>query len=174
MWNSLVLMNDSLRQEAETLNQSVEKKGKSKDRGNSSEQSTYRCNILVKQVSDKMFSWMRTLMWHSLTSQDTNISLVLSPLRVFFDAGWVDNLFHNVLWIFIHIPINVLFKIQSVPSSGIQTSGWHFLYHHSVIFGIRIMPVWRVNFNNMPKICQSYFLYKGRQTRRFFEFKQPR
>jgi len=49
-------MNDSLRQEAETLNQSVEKKGKSKDRGNSSEQSTYRCNILVKQVSDKMFS----------------------------------------------------------------------------------------------------------------------
>ena len=104
LWNSLVLMNDSLRQEAETLNQSVEKKGKSKDRGNSSEQSTYRCNILVKQVSDKMFSWMRTLMWHSLTSQDTNISLVLSPLRVFFDAGWVDNLFYNVLWIFIIYP----------------------------------------------------------------------
>ena len=152
MWNSLVLMNDSLRQEAETLNQSVEKKGKSKDRGNSSEQSTYRCNILVKQVSDKMFSWMRTLMWHSLTSQDTNISLVLSisPLRVFFDAGWVDNLFYNVLWIFIHIPINVLFKIQSVPSSGIQTSGWHFPYHHSVIFGIRIMP----------KICQTTFCIK--------------
>jgi len=33
-----------------------------------------------------------------------------------------------------YIPINVLLKIQSVPSSGIQTNGWHFPYYHSQVF----------------------------------------
>ena len=54
-----------------------------------------------------------------------------------------------------YIPINVLPKIQAVPSGGIETSGSHFPYHHIVILRIRIMPVWHVNFNNMPKICRT-------------------
>ena len=29
-----------------------------------------------------------------------------------------------------------------------------------VIFRTRIMPVWRVNFNNMPKICRTTFCTK--------------
>ena len=33
-----------------------------------------------------------------------------------------------------YIPINVLLKIQSVPSSVIQTSGSHFPYYHSLFF----------------------------------------
>ena len=59
-----------------------------------------------------------------------------------------------------YIPINVLLKIHAVPSSWIQTSGSYFPYHQSVIFQIRIMPVWRVNFNNMPKICRPTFCTK--------------
>ena len=63
-----------------------------------------------------------------------------------------------------HIPIIVLLKIQGVPSSGIQTSGSHFPYHHILFF----------HFNHMPKICRTTFLYKEGQTRRYFKLKQPR
>ena len=49
---------------------------------------------------------------------------------------------------------------RTEPSSEIQTSGSNFSYHHSVIFPIRIMPVRRVNFKNMPKICQTTFCTK--------------
>ena len=66
-----------------------------------------------------------------------------------------------IIYIYIYyIPIYVLLKIQAVPSSGIQTSELHFPYHHSVIFRIRIMPVWRVNFINMPNICRTTFCTK--------------
>ena len=61
---------------------------------------------------------------------------------------------------FYYIPMHVLFKIHAVPSSEIQTSGSHFPYQHSLILRIRIMPVWRVNFNNMPKICRTTFCTK--------------
>ena len=46
--------------------------------------------------------------------------------------------------------------------------------HHSVIHRIRTMPVWRANFINMPKICRTPFCTKERQTRRYFQLKQPR
>ena len=43
------------------------------------------------------------------------------------------------------------------PSSKIQYIRSHFAYHHREIFLIRIMPVWRVNFNNVLKICRATF-----------------
>ena len=54
---------------------------------------------------------------------------------------WSYTMSSTILFTY-YIPINVLLEIQSVPSSAIQTSGLHFPYHHSLIFRIRIMPVW--------------------------------
>ena len=96
-----------------------------------------------------------------------------------------NHIFHQSFFflniIYYYIPINVLLKIQAVPSSGIQTSGSHFPYHHcdfpyhhSVIFRIRIMLVWRVNFNNMPKICWTTFVQYAENMSNYFLYSMPK
>jgi len=80
------------------------------------------------------------------------ISTRVAPFGDLFEISWKILIYY--------IPNNALLKIQAVPSSGIQTSRTHFPYHHSVIFRFRIMPVSCVNFNDMPKICQTTFCTK--------------
>jgi len=61
---------------------------------------------------------------------------------------------------FIIFPSLYCSKYRSYQTVEYKRARSHFPYHHSVIFQIHIMPVWRVNINKMPKICQTTFYTK--------------
>ena len=138
MYESLTLINGQLRNKAENLDQSTERKGKGRDKGQTTQQH-YSCNLLIKLVGTcfifyylPFIAYLNKLQGQTCSHHSARVSIsvriglikclwvlikIFRPEQFFGTLMKVDMKVYNIAWIW--CPQNIyIFKWNSLPEKA--------------------------------------------------------